>query len=523
MKNIFKLMLFTSLFFVSCDENLLEPFTPGALTEDVAIQKSSDLQKVMNAAYNQLLNREDAVFTSIFTDEAGIGHSNGGQGRSAEYIFFLTPDTAAPNSIWNSCYYSLSRANRVIKFADLIAPTSPADVQIIARLKAEALVIRAHCHLKLMSYFSPDPKNDGALAAVLADRIITASEVLPRSTNGDFYASIHSDLNAAIAIYATNTAPAYTAPTVYANKNLATALKARAYALKGDYTNAETWADQTIANGPTLVSVADYTKLFWSESEPANREVIFRLKKSPNQNGQGINLHNGWCSIRPNAAGSPFYDVSRALHNILNPNNYNTTTQLALFNSVTDVRLRTIVAPSSVIDPNYLTSTNYLNSDKLILHKHGGVATGTNTWANTGAGANNNDFKIARISEMYFIKAEARTAAGDLAGAAAVMDIVIDARNTVNQPTPVYANATAAWKGILDQRRLEFAFEGYRYIDLKRIGTLAGAGLDRHPVDYAQYPLGNPANLPLTSYKFTLPIPRVELDTNNGIQQNPGY
>jgi hypothetical protein len=56
---------------------------------------------------------------------------------------------------------------------------------------------------------------------------------------------------------------------------------------------------------------------------------------------------------------------------------------------------------------------------------------------------------------------------------------------------------------------------------------LAGASIDRDAADYsstsANYPAGNPSNLPLTSTKFALPIPQVELNANPGIQQNPGY
>jgi hypothetical protein len=134
---------------------------------------------------------------------------------------------------------------------------------------------------------------------------------------------------------------------------------------------------------------------------------------------------------------------------------------------------------------------------------------------------------VCRLSEMYFIRAEAKVAAGDLTGAAADLKVILDARFTTPQPAPVFASAQAAWKGILDERRKELSFEGFRFIDLKRLGTLAGASLDRDPADYASaswnIPGANPTNLPLTSYKWALPIPQAELNANGGIQQNTGY
>lgn len=535
MKKIIVLFVFTSLLFTSCDEELLTPFTPGALTDEIAVQTSADLRRLMNTSYALMTNREEQVFSSVFTDEVGIGYANGGQGLADNWIFVVNQTSASPNSIWNFSYYALSRINRVITYADRLTPVDADDTEAIARIKAEALVARAICHLKIMSYYSPDPKDDGALAGILSDRIIPTSESnSPRVTNGAFYTLIHADLDNAIALFNSLTlplpagSPILAAPTAYANKNLAKGLKARAYALKGDYPNAEIWADDVIAtSGIALAATqATYNQVFFTDNEPANTEVIFRLKRTPAQNTQDSNLHNGWCSVRPNLNGSPFYEVGRSLHNILNPTNLTGTAFSS--NTTLDFRAHTIIAPSSVIDPNYATSADYRNTDRIIINKHGGVNTGTVTAATTATNGFNNDHKIMRISEMYLIKAEARVAAGDLAGAANAVDILRDKRFVLNQTTPVYANATDAWKAILDERRIEFAFEGYRYIDIKRLGTLAGiSGVDRDPADYtsssANYPAANPVNLPLSSFKWALPIGQDEINGNGGIQQNPGY
>ena len=68
MKKIFGILLVSSILFVSCSEDLLEPFTPGSLTEDVAIKKSSDLVNLVNSSMNILTNRTEYVFSSVFTD-----------------------------------------------------------------------------------------------------------------------------------------------------------------------------------------------------------------------------------------------------------------------------------------------------------------------------------------------------------------------------------------------------------------------------------------------------------------------
>lgn len=515
MKKIFKYIAVASgVLFTSCDSELITPFTPGSLTEETAITQSADLQKLINSTYNIFSNRSEAVFSSVFTDEVGIGYANGGQGLSSEYIFLLIPSSSLPANIWVGTYSALARANKVIQYADKVVPANATDAALISRLKAEALTMRAYGHLRILAYYSPNLKDDNALAGILADRVFESTEKEnSRAKNSEFYALIHRDLDAAIAIY--NGISGYAANSTMANRNFAKGLKARAYAYKGDYTNAEKWADDVInTSGVTLANPAEYRRVFFTDNEPANKEVIFRLKRTAQQNSQATNLHNGWCSIAPNLNGSPLYEVGRSLFNILDQR-------------PTDVRRNVIVAPSSVIDPNYATSADYRNTDKLIIQKHGGTETGSVTAAVTATNGFNNDFKIMRISEMYFIKAEARAAAGDMVGVGSALKSVLDARFGTAQAAPVFANASAAWAGILKERRLELAFEGHRFIDIKRLATLANVTIDRDPADYSSsssnFPAANPTNLPNNSYKFALPIPQDELNANPSIVQNTGY
>ena len=514
-KNIIKAIVVGGFMLTSCNNDLLNPYTPGSLVESTAIIKVSDLALLLNLSYAAINSRSESVDVSVFTDEVGIGYANGGQGISDDYVFLMTPNSDLPNAIWAQNYIALSAINRVLALAPNIKSTSPVDEDLKQRIIAQAYTLRAYCHLTILSYFTTDMTSDSALAGILADHVYdyTTANNNTRSTNGEFYKFIHSDLDKAIAIY--NSVP-NTLDKKVANKFFALGLKARAYEYKGDYVKAETYADQVIAQSGLILAnnAVDYQKVFFTDNESDNIETIFRLKRTTSQNGQDYNLHNGWVSIRPNFSGSPFYEISRALFNKLDANQ-------------ADIRYNTIVAPSSKIDTKYATSLDYRNTDVLIINKHGGVASGSSTAAVTQNNGFNNDIKIMRLSEMYLIKAEARASSSDLPGAANAVNQIRKARISSTNAAPVYASATDAWKGILDERRIEFAFEGYRYLDLKRIGTKANSGIQRNPADYssssANYPGANPANLPLTSYKFTLPIPIVELNANSVIKQNPGY
>jgi len=278
-------ILCTTFFLTSCDEDLLDTYSPGALTEEVAVQTSADLGRLMNAAYIILTPTSEIEFNSIFTDEASIGFANGGQGLDDNFAFLLNSDSDSPNNIWISNYVTLSRVNRVIKFADDVVPVDAADQELINRYKAEAYTLRAHCHIQLIAYFSTNPKDRNALGPIISNDVYPASYLGDRATNGVVYDLIDADLAAADALYSTVTS----APNpIFANKNFTTALKARVNAMRGDYANALAFANQVInTSGLSLATFANYPSVFHTDSNPANVEVIFKLKKQTGQTKTG--------------------------------------------------------------------------------------------------------------------------------------------------------------------------------------------------------------------------------------------
>ncbi|NMR33849.1 RagB/SusD family nutrient uptake outer membrane protein [Chryseobacterium aquaticum] len=520
MKKILFYISVVAITLSSCaTDDKLEPFTPGAITEDVAITSSADVQRLLNSSMALMMNRSEYAFVSIFTDEAALGSNNGGQGRSGSdgyFVYALNQSSSAPAAIWNSNYFSLARINRILENVDKVTALSAADQQILNRGKAEAYVLRALAHLKIMAYFSPNLKDDGALAGILSDRIIGTLETPQRSTNGQFYALIQSDLDKALAIYASNTAVSYANASWYPSATLARALKARAYAYKGDYTNAEIWADQVInSSGITLANASELASVFHTNTSAGNKEVIFKLRRTVQQNSQDTNLHNGYVSVANARNGSPFYEVSRSLYQFLN-------------STPGDARLNITVRPAtgalgSLIDPNPNSSSDIRNSDILVPFKAGGSA------ATTTASGFNPDFIQVRLSEMYFIKAEARANASDFTGVRNVLQTIVNNRFTTPPVVATPASQTAAFKAILDERRKDLAFEAHRFIDLKRLYTVAGVTqFDRSVLDYGtQYwnvPAADPANFQFAgNNKWALPIPQAELNANSAIQQNPGY
>ena len=118
--------------------------------------------------------------------------------------------------------------------------------------------------------------------------------------------------------------------------------------------------------------------------------------------------------------------------------------------------------------------------------------------------------------------AECAVAENDLVTANQYIQKVREARNYLGKAvTPVYNNEKEALADILKERRVELAFEGHRYIDLKRLAEKAGVSMDRNRTDDATGVVVE--NLPNGDYRYTLPIPLSELAGNPNLKQNRGY
>ncbi|MEX0596163.1 MAG: RagB/SusD family nutrient uptake outer membrane protein, partial [Candidatus Paceibacterota bacterium] len=87
-------------------------------------------------------------------------------------------------------------------------------------------------------------------------------------------------------------------------------------------------------------------------------------------------------------------------------------------------------------------------------------------------------------------------------------------------PTKSYSTLNGAILDILTERKLELAFEGHRYVDLKRLRAISNTGVERSPLDCGG---AAPCQLAPSDFRFTMPIPLSEINANTSAEQNPGY
>jgi hypothetical protein len=126
------------------------------------------------------------------------------------------------------------------------------------------------------------------------------------------------------------------------------------------------------------------------------------------------------------------------------------------------------------------------------------------------------DYLLMRLADAYLIRAEARLAQANTAGAADDIN-VIRTRAAWDASKVAAMQITAADVDIdliLDERARELVGEGHRWFDLKRTGQLLSR-VRAHNSD---------AKANIKDHHIVRPIPLSQIDrTDGGYAQNPGY
>lgn len=542
MKKIIILILI-SVFTFSCND-AIDIVQDGELNDEATFTSVENMQLYLNGVYAQMSIGNEIFVSSLLTDEVALGDSGF---PSATHNFQIFSTNGSADALWWQKYTAINRANRLIEGATLFTPDA-SEVDEYNNIIAQARAIRAFGHFQLLTYFSTDLTNDDALGVMLMDFVPSIQQTVPRSTNGDVFALIENDLQFAEDNLTTATSGAQS--WYFFNTNVINAIRARMYLYRENYILAEQYADEVINNSGIDLATCTFTlpanfplttdemshvgatgansfdnpppagtiqfalyqmdrwnasasspeyKKMWVDADQG--EMIFSLIRPNNFNNFGsvYNTNSSYTS------GAPLWDMGRNLFDLYTE---------PLGGGAQDFRRWAFVDRSATIADDPTTATR--GSEVIVIDKYPGKE------GNHSA----NDYKVLRMSEMYFIKAECRAEANDFTGAASLIQQVRQARNYIAGaivPAPSYGNSTEAYSDILMERYKELCFEGHRYIDLKRIGEKAGVTeTNRFPTDSENSSAINPYNISVDDYRFTLPIPQEEINVNP-LQQNPSY
>ena len=447
-----------ALALISCEDQLdIQPY--DLIGADAAFSSATDLESGALGAYAVMSGQNIYSINALMTDNLRRAASNTGQGMQLFNHNVVASDGTVTGA-WANAYQVIDRINRVLGALESVEATLPADVALKNQVEGEMLALRAYQHFDLFRNFANYnfPDNDGLVAPYMTESQISLPE---RDTKADFFQKLNQDITDAEAIL-----DDLTLSNERMNITALTGLKARLALYTGQWDDAITFATDVIDAVP-LTSSADYPNL-WDDT--IEGEVIFKLAN--------LTPADGTISIFERAGNDDvFFYASNELVN--------------LYDQANDVRFTTFFDNT---DPAAVRIMKYNRIPGL---------------------KNVADIKMMRVSEMYLIRAEAYAQNDDPVNAA--LDITaLRAQRVAGAPATVFANQQDALNGIRLESRLELAFEGHRFYDLKR----ADLPVTRIPADIDGATTSN--GIAADSYLFVLPIPQDELFANENMTQNPG-
>ncbi len=464
------LVLFSLIAMSSCSTKDLDPTLNQDKELNSALSKVDNLKSLLYGAYSKLTDagyygRDMIINSEVRTDNC---YSNGKSGR------FTTSSEMKYNSnsgfMWDNAYDVIAAANTVIN-ADL--ENLEGDKGRAKNLQAQAYTIRAMAHFDLLAMYGQQNAG-GTLGIPYLTEATTASSPEEayhpkRNTVNEVRDMVFKDLDKAYSLFTASDAVQFDDP---GNKEFISRYAAKAYEARyalyfGMWAKAEAAASIVINSGAySVVSESGYVG---SWATKMNGNSIFELAFNASDN-RGI---NGLAYIyrRPAGGGDSdgYGDVS-AHDNVVD-----------LYQDE-DVRLDIIGYQ------NTAGATRTIN-----LHKYGNMNGDDNV-------------PLIRIEEVILTQAEALFELGRTNEALASLNAVVTQRGI-----PAYTAVTK--NGILDERRRELIFEGFRFNDLMRNKMSALKAITT----------GASEEVPYGDHRLAWPIPQQEMDANAHMVQNDGY
>ncbi|HEV7347812.1 RagB/SusD family nutrient uptake outer membrane protein [Telluribacter sp.] len=501
--NKFTLLTLTGLLLLGCAD--LEERPVGILAPESLFRTSQDVRTAIFGAYGwmateRLYGRQFVTALLLRGDMADIGDRGTPAERQQVNDFNMDDNNNMVNVFWPYWYQVISAANAAIAGAEsLNLPENE-----INPLIAEARFIRAFSYYHLVQVFGDVP---------YLDRFISDPNLvkdIAKTPAATIYQNIIADLE-----YGKQWLPDKQPSDVRsrATKGTAASYLASVHLTLADYQKAYNEAKFVIDNkdrfGYGLVD--DFQTLFRAP-QPANlREHVFAIDFLGLQSGSG----GANDDIMPPMTGVRGGDAPRSGWSVAVPS-------MAVYNTwdSRDYRKEVSMEDSLLIGGKLQPYTVFPNTKRPHIAKYSRYAGNSNA---EGRYSDHN-YAAMRYAEVLLIAAEAL---GEVSGANAeavgyVNQVRARARNWAGRQTN-FPEAVAPGMSkeafinlVLEERRLELAFEYKRWYDIKR--RKLGEQVFKGPNSLEPHPNFDP------NRDYLMPLPRVELQVNPNLgPQNPGY
>jgi starch-binding outer membrane protein, SusD/RagB family len=505
MRTIFKynLVLGVVLSLVSCslDENPVSDYSEltiggtDSAGSSIKYTTRAQMKTQYEAMYNLLQgndglerwNADYLVFTDTHADNAY---------RGATDAELTQMEQQKQNGInknierdWNSFYNLIGAANRVICNVDSV-PDQTLTAAERKQWKSEALILRSFIMFDMVRMWGGIPLVLVEPPAINAKNIVKVYPLYypPRDSVSKVYTQIIQDLNIALE---PGGAPDIDPSNKFIfSKTVANALLAKVYAEQPvrDYSRVLSYCEKVEQDVSLVANYGDLFEVNDNKTDVKFRntsESIFEISFSGGGNWNawlyGVDMTN------PNST----YDWAKWL----TPSR----DLIAAFDKAGDViRKNVTIVYATVSWSNEYPSKNYP-----FMHK---CPSGFSSV-----------IKL-RLADILLLKAEAYVELGDLANAAATVNKIRKRANLPELSAAIASSKTAMADAVLNERRLELAFEGQRWFDLVRTGKVLEVMNTLNSRDVGRLPMDE-----VTQNSVLLPLPQSQIDINPHLVQNLGY
>jgi hypothetical protein len=497
---------------IGCSD--LEENPVGLLAPESFFQTTDDLQAAVNGSYAYMASerywgRKLSLALLLRGDMADIGDLTTSTYRVDVNNFTMTDDNAMVANFWPQSYAIVGAANQAIDGADLLS----GNQDEINEIAAQAYFARAFAYYNLVRLFGEIPYINYAVSDV------STVESISKTPVDQVYKGIIADLKFAKE-WLPNTQPSRSLP----SKATAAGYLASVYLTLAKYDSAYAEAKYVITNKATFdVDLdPDYQNLFNADQINNSKEPLLTLDFiGQNRDGNlGQDYLASVTGIRGNITFSYGEGWSVAVPTIKVYNNWDGRDYRKAVSLDTVATFKATGALPGGVQP-YTVFEDYngraVNRPHIAkYYRMIGVA------GNNGRESSTN-YITMRYAEVLLTAAEALNEinGGSSEAAAYVNEVRARARLGGGTPSaypanlPSGLNQTQLRTAILEERRIELAFEFGRWFDIKRLGigveAFSANGFEPQP------------NFSVAR-DYLFPLPADELARNPNLQpNNPGY
>ena len=387
---------------------------------------------------------------------------------------------------WGTAYIAINRANLILRsLPNVTAAQATKDA-----IEGQCLFLRGLLYFDLMRAYAYTPRaivaaqNLGGVPLMTEGVSDLDKVTLPaRASIDDCYKQITTDLTNAAAKL-TNNNTTFVRP-FFASRGAAQALASRVELYKGNWADAVRLSTEALASGVGVFqsTPAAYVAGWRAASHP---ESMFELSFQANENiGVNLSLQTTYSTLRTlgvRTATAGFGDLVPTATLLSNLGVTRTVDVVARGN---DARAQLYELGTAGRGPAEIECTKFLGK---------------------GGQVNQDNVPVIRVSELFLNRAEANYELGNFPAALTDVNLI----RTRAGLTALAATVTgpALLEEILTQRRVELAFEGHRFFDLKR------RGLDLVKL---------PRNIAFTDFVILARVPTGQISLNPNLKQNFGY